>query len=377
MKQAQQKEAIPAKRKLCLASLTAGAIGAALAAWALKIDAMNNFHLGAQFSPEAAQGMIMAAIGVGVIPILAVLNGWDKWLRITWAFAVALTIIAAVASYMDRQGSEISAKKGAQDRYEQAQADAAEARKELAEAKAQAGSITEAASVEDLITMVNRHRELALTESKDRGGRGKLAKGHEEAEQAALARVPAARAKAAATERARQAQARLDAAQGETKAGPVSQNPLALAIATATGKAPEDAARILASAISIILIAMTVTMGMLVDASAKLMRTGLGFGQPAKATIPAREDQQPKRMPKEMTETARIDWFIREILRPDSLGKMMTSAQLYELFQAWWMSHTPTLPIPTQRALSLRMKDSGFTSVKVGGRMVYQDVAAA
>jgi hypothetical protein len=373
MKQAQMQEAPLAKRKLCLASLAAGAIGIALAAWALKIDAMNNFHLGAQFSPEAAQGMIMAAIGVGVIPILAVLNGWEKWLRITWTFAVALTIIAAVASYMDRQGTEISAKQGAHDRYQQAQADAVAARKELAEAKAQADAIAEAASVEDLQAMVARHRELAQTEAKDRGGRGKLAKAHEDAEQAALARVPAARAKAAAIDRAKQAQARLDAAQGETKAGPVNQNPLAIAIATATGQAPEDAARLMASVISFILIAMTVTMGMLVDASAKLMRKGLGFGEPGR-----QEPQEVARAPKPvepviLTPEQRLAVFIGQTLRREG---ETTAGQLYEAFSEWWRVNAPGELIPSQVALSRALEAAGIAKERRAGKVRYQAVAA-
>ena len=328
--------------------------------------------------------MIMAAIGVGIIPILAVLNGWDKWLRITWTFAVALTIIAAVASYMDRQGNDISAKKGAHDRYEQAQADAATARKELADAKAQADAITEAASVDDLMTMVNRHRELAATESKDRGGRGKLAKGHEEAEQAALARVPAARAKAAAAERSRQAQARLDAAQGETKAGPTSQNPLALAIATATGTAPEDAARILASVISIILISMTVTMGMLVDASAKLMRKGLGFGQPghqepepAKATAPKAARAAKSVILAAMDDNGRLDHFIRTEALPVLNKTPLSSKQLHALLEEWWMQRLPGIGTPSQRHLAERLKAAGLRSVKVRGVMTYGAALAA
>jgi hypothetical protein len=382
---AQQKET-PGKRKLCLASLAAGAIGASLAAWALKIDATNNFHLGAQFSPEAAQGMIMAAIGVGVIPVLAVLNGWDRWLRITWTFAVALTIIAAVASYIDRQGNDISAKQGAHDRYQQAQADAAAARKDLAEAKAEAAAISEGAAVADLMEIVKRERELAQVESKDRGGRGKLAKAHEDAEKAALDRVPAARAKEAATDRAKQAQARLDAAQGETKAGPVNQNPLALAIAEATGQKPEDAARLMASLISVILISMTVTMGMLVDASAKLIRKGLGFGQPGQpkpeeSPAPPQTDEhraaRKLAMLASMSDDERLDHFVATVARPFVAAKPITAKELYRILAEWWIERLPGVATPSQRKLAERMKAAELRSVKISGTMVYGADAVA
>jgi hypothetical protein len=88
-------------------------LGFGLAAWAIKVDAVNNYELGAQFSHEAAQGMVMAALALAIVPILATLGGgWDRWLRITFWVAVTLTVVSAISAYADKQGKLINATEG-------------------------------------------------------------------------------------------------------------------------------------------------------------------------------------------------------------------------------------------------------------------------
>jgi hypothetical protein len=388
MKQAKQMEAPQQKRKLCLASLSAGALGFGLAAWALKVDAMNNYELGAQFSHEAAQGMVMAALALAIVPILAALGGgWDRWLRITFWVAVTLTVVSAISAYADKQGKLINATEGEHGRYEQAQLDAAAARKEIAEARAEAATIAETASVADLQAMVDHHGTIAATEAKDRGGRGKFAKAAEEAQAAALARVPAARAKATATDRANQAQIRLDRSQDVTKSGPANQSPLAVAIAAKTGQTPAEAARSIALTVSGLLIALTILSGLLVDQSVKLIAKGLGYGQQEaqEAATGAKQVEPRVTAPKSkvamlatMSNDERLDHFIKTEASQLLTAKPISSKELYELFSVWWLSRLPGAEAPKQRKLAERMKVADLRSVKVRGVMTYgAELAAA
>ena len=376
MKQAQQKEATKAPRKLCLASLTVGTALAGIAGTAMLIDLRNNQAFGAKISPELGLVMALAAVALTALPAAAALLGrWDWRLKYGTAFAVTLTVLAAVSAYSEKQGAEILARQGAGDAYRQAQANAEAARKELAEANAEAATIAETATVADLEALVAHHRGLAQTEANDRGGRGKLAKGHEEAVEVALARVPAARAKAATTARATAAQARLDRAQGEIKAGPAEVSMLATVIAGRIGQAPEEIARAIALGTTLASIAVTLIMALLAEQATTLIMQGFGMSAVANGhQKPQEAATAPKRVePFSLTAEQRLAMFIGQALRREG---ETTAGQLYETFSEWWRVNAPGELIPSHVALSRALEAAGITKERRAGKVRYQAMAA-
>lgn len=274
------------KRQYCFGSLAVGAVLATMGVAAMRIDLINNYEFGTKISHELGLAMALAAIAVTALPSAAALLGkWDRLLRVGTAMAVLLTVLAAISAYAEKQGAEILARQGAGDAYKQAQADVAAARKAIEEGNAEAKAITETATVADLETLVAFHQGKAKEEIEKRGGPGKNSKAHEVAETEARARIPAARAKAAALARVAEAQARLDAALQATKSGPAEVSMLATAIAGQTGKAPEDIARAIALITSGFGIAMTLIMALVAEKATLLMKVGLGFSGAAAPAV--------------------------------------------------------------------------------------------
>ena len=177
------KDALSSKPKRCYGSLGVGLVLAGIAATAMTVDLRNNYGFGVKISPELGMVMGLAAIALTALPAAAALLArWDWRLKAGTAFAIFLTVVAAISAYSEKQGHEILARQSAGDAYRQARIDADAARRDVAEAKAKADSIGETASVGDLREIVRHERELAQREISDRGGRGNLAKKHEEAE---------------------------------------------------------------------------------------------------------------------------------------------------------------------------------------------------
>jgi hypothetical protein len=238
-----------------------------------------------------------------------------------------------------------------------------------------------------------RERELAQIEAKDRGGRGKNAKAHEDAETAALARVPAARAKAEALGRMNAAQARLDEAQAATKAGPAEVSMLATIIGGQLGRAPADVARSIALVTTLASIAVTLVMALLAEQATLLIMKGLALqgvgreqeaqqaGEVLRAPALPVETEKPTRVAprgrKPLTPEERIERFIAEHVKLGQLGGEIRVSEFYNEFMTWWKCHVPMQPVPKQRTLSLAMSKRGLASVKRGGVMRYEGISLA
>ena len=382
MKKAKRPEAPRQKRKLCYGRLLSGGALLGMSAGAMAIDVMNNVSYGWKTEPVLGAVFGLGAIGLTVIPMAAARDGWNMAMRAGTLVCAVVTIAAAASAYMETQGAELDHKQGASLAYETAQANAAAAGKELADARAEAAAIAEMASVADLQAIVQTARDLAQTEAKDRGGRGKLAKAHEDKVQATLDRIPEARRREAAVARAEKAQALIDAAQGEAKGGPVEVSKLGSAVARYIGGTSEEAAKQIAMAMSALAITLTVILALLAEKATKLIIAGIGTKpEPMKEeAAPDRTEERAARklaMLAAMSNQERIDHFVQTIAKPLIEAQPMTAKALYEALAQWWLERLPGIPAPSQRKLAERMKVAQLPSVKLSGARVYGAVEMA
>jgi hypothetical protein len=377
--------------KLCHASLAVGLLLGSIALAAMRIDVLNNYEYGVQISHELAGVMVLAAIGVTALPAAAALRGWDWLLRLGTAASVLLTVWAAVSAYADKQGKDILARQATSAAYEAAQADAAAARQEMSQARAEAAAIAETSSVADLEELAAFQRELIGKESNQRGGCGPNCRKAEEVLKLVFARMPAARAKEAAIARIQAAERRLDGAKGEAKAGPAEPSMLAGYIAHRTGRDAVEIARTIALATTGFAIVVTLLMAGLAHQAVSLVMLGLGVpvqivtkashpdgGEAAPARKKTR-DAAAKARARKMPKTRRpvpaeqqIAVFVRETFRP---GVELTGAEVYELFSAWWRAHCSGELMPSQSVLSVALVEAGINREKRGGKIRYSEAA--
>ena len=378
-------EAPPAK--LCYISLATGLMLAGIAGAATRIDVLNNYEYGVQISHELAGVMVLAAIGVTALPAAAALRGWDWLLRLATAASVLLTVWAAMSAYADKQGKDILARQATSDTYEAAQADAAAARQEIQQARAQAAAIAETSSVADLEDLAAFQREQMAKETRDRGGCGTNCRKAEEALSAVLARMTAARARDAVLSRARMAEGRLETAKHEAKTGPAEPSMLAGYIARQTGRDSVEIARAIALTTTAFAIIVTLLMAGLAHQAVSLIMQGRGV--PAKTALPeawqvasAKQAAQgewaeapgPKLLSTARCRTLsipseqRISAFARETFRA---GVVLTGAEVYELFATWWRVHCPGELMPSQTILSAALVEAGINREKRGGKIRY------
>lgn len=87
------------------------------------------------------------------------------------------------------------------------------------------------------------------------------------------------------------------------------------------------------------------------------------------------EAPKPMRTAKKRTLTVeeRVDLFISRHVQPGGADDSIRSGMLYEDFKSWWQCEAPDQPMPSQRAFYLAMAAKGFTSVKRGGMMRYEN----
>ena len=365
MKQALQTEA-PSKRELCYGRLFSGVALLGMAGGAMTVDLMNNVIYGWQKSPMIGAVMGLGAIGLTVIPMAAARDGWNLAMRAGTLVCAIVTIFAAASAYTEELGADIDHKQGASLAYETARANAAAARLDLDAAKTEAAAIAEMASVADLQEIVRVARDLAQTEAKDRGGRGKLAKAHEDKVQATLDRIPDARRREAALARAEKAQVRIDAAQSEAKSGPVEVSALGTAVAGYIGGTPEAAARQIAITMSVLVIVLTVILALLAENATKLIIAGWkGEERPEPVQVPA--PALPKAAaPPSLTE--RVAQFAEATFKT---GCRISGSELYIRFESWWIANFRGERMPTPAELSKLLVEKGIQRKKLGGRMQY------
>ena len=387
-------EAPPAK--LCHASLVTGLLLSGIAVAATRIDVLNNHEYGVQISHELAGVMVLAAIGVTALPAAAALRGWDWPLRLATVASVLLTIWAAISAYADKQGKDILARQAASDTYEAAQADAAAARQEVQQARAQAAAIADTSSITDLEHLADFQRQQIAKETNDRGGCGANCRKAEEALSAVFARMTAARARDAALVRAAIAEGRLESAKDEAKTGPAEPSMLAGYIARRTGRDAAEIARTIALATTAFAIIVTLLMAGLAHQAVSLIAQGLGMpvNTAAKTVLPevghatsvkqTAQGEHAEGPESKLPSTARsptpsipaeerIPAYAHETFRAST---ELTGAEVYELFAAWWGAHCPGELMPSQTFLSAALVEAGINREKRGGKIRYSRASA-
>ena len=373
--------------KLCHASLAIGLLLGGIALAAMRIDVLNNYNYGGQISHELAGVMVLAAIGVTALPAAAALRGWDWLLRLGTVASVLLTVWAAVSAYADKQGKDILARQATSAAYEAARADAATARQEMSQARAEVAAIAETSGTADLEALAAFQRELIAKESKERGGCGPNCRKAEDALKLVFARMHAARAKETAIARIQAAEHRLESAKGEARTGPAEPSMLAGYIARQTGGDAVEIARTIALATTGFAIIVTLLMAGLAHQAVSLVMRGLGVpvqiaaetlrpdgGQAAPARKKARDAAAKARAPKipktghSVPAEPQIAAFARETF---GIGVELTGAEVYELFSAWWLAHCPGKLMPSQTVLSAALVEAGINREKRGGKIRY------
>lgn len=362
------------RRQRCWASLGLGLLLAAIALAAMLIDLRNNYAFGAAISFELGLVMALAAVALTALPAAAALLGrWDNLLRAGTVLAVLLTVLAAVSAYSEKQGEQILSRQGASAAYEQALADAADARREMQSARAEAAAIAETSTPAQLRLLVTEGEAKAEREA-DRKGCGPKCEAAKAEHVALIARLGQAQAKASALARADAAQVRLDDAKVAAKGGPAEVSMLATMIAGQTGHRPEDIARTIALGTTGFSIAVTLVMALLMHQATALIMKGLAVTRQDQSTAPARmHEPRPAAQPiaaqaRPATADALIQMFIAEVFQP---GGQATAGQIYEAFEAWWSASAPGVRVPSQVALSKALVAAGLAKQKKGGRMVY------
>jgi hypothetical protein len=378
MTQAVLKEEMPAGRKLCWGSLGAGSLGLATGLAAVAVEISRNYEFGAAKGPIVGATYALFAVGLAVVPAIAQKAGWNAMLRTLFAVCMAMTAYFGVAYYSAGILAKADAAKTRMAAYRDARAEIAAAQKARDDAEAEATAIAETASVEDLLAIVARERELAQIEAKDRGGRGKLAKAHEDAEQAAMTRVPAARAKAAALARADAASARLAKARDDAKGGTVTTAPLATLIAEQTG----GNAELIASAIDLgeplFMVLGMLFFAALIDKSLSTLICGLGRREVV-AELPAapaaKLAQKAKAKPQApLSDCELIALFIGQL----RMGQgELTPKELYSHFCVFWMARASERALPSHRTLASSLTAKGVARNRRGGQTRYEVALAA
>lgn len=378
MKATDAKAAAP--RRVQWGKVFLGGLIGSLAAGATAIDVVNNHDYGVSISPAMAAVMTLAAVGLTAIPAVAAVRGWNA-LRIAGTVVCLLTsAYCAANAYAARQSAQILAAEATGRAYADARQAIETARNEAEAARKEASAIAEPMPSTELQTLYAdaKARRDAESDAK-RGGCGNICKKAEAEMPEIMARLGQAKAKERALDRAEKAEARLAEAKQTAKAGDAEPNMIASAIAARYGLDSHDVTRNIALIMSVLGIAVTLCVACYMHDAVCLLVEGIRGGEveEAKASVPAKPEAQPKRMPKAMTGEERIDWFISERIRHRVAGNFLTPTELYDLFQAWWMSHSPTVPVPSMRALSNRMKELGHSSIRRGGVRVYADMAIA
>jgi hypothetical protein len=334
---------------------------------------------------------VLAAIGVTALPAAAALRRWDWLLRLGTAASVLLTAWAAVSAYADKQGKDILARQAASAAYEAAQAEAAFARQNIRQARAEAAAINETASIADLEALAAFQRDLIAKETKDRGGCGANCRKAEDTLNAVLGRVPAARAKEAAWARVEVAERHLKSATGEAKFGPAEPSMLAGYIARQTDRDTAEVARTIALATTGFAIVVTLLMAGLAHQAVSLIMQGVGV-QPRNAAKPVRQEingiatgaktvlpaiqrsrreklsRAVRRRPDPIAPEDRMALFVRDGFEP---GGEATSDEIYLALEAWWIANAPGQVMPSPKALSKALADAGIERVKRGGKVRY------
>lgn len=280
--------------------LVVGIALAAIAALAVRVDIINNYSYGVTISEELATVMVLAALCVIVLPVVASLTHWNAFLRTSTALFVALTVWAAANAYSNKQGANIRAAEGAQQRYEDAQKDAETARKEAADARKEAAVITETGSASELADMIKQAQvkvDGLTSRAADIGRACALYKPCNEADsdlRILRDRLGKAKSKEEALARAKEADAKVKQAKGEAKDGPAEASMLATVIAKLLKLDAADIARHFAVALTILSIIGTQCAALLGGKAAGLIAGALKIRAQEASQRPAKPVRRPR-----------------------------------------------------------------------------------
>ena len=281
--------------------LAAGIVLGGMAGFAVRVDILNNWSYGMTVSEELASVMVLAAAGVVALPVVASITGWNLFLRLTATLFVALTVWAAANAYSAKQGASILAAEGAQQRYADAQKDAAVAREEASTARKEAASIAETVSSDDLAAMVTQAQSQVNDLTKRAAEMGLICASYRKCSDADAGlkalrdRHGKAKTKEEALARADKADAKVKEAKGEAKAGPAEASMLATVIARSLRADATDIARGIAIALTALSIIATQCAALLGGKAASLMS---GAVKMRSAQRVAQKQEKPKPKPK-------------------------------------------------------------------------------
>ncbi len=256
-----------------------GAALALMAIAAVRVDIVNNWEYGRTVSLELATILVLAALCVVALPTAAAILGWNRHIKLTTIVCVLLNVWSAVYAYSTKQGRAILQAQSSQQAYEAALADEKAARATLAR-------ITETGDAEELAKLqasIGTTKGTACKRPKSEAC--KLA---ETDERTITARLSDAKARD-------KAQATLEAAKGEAKAGPAEASMVATVIARQTGGDAASVARTVALVLTGLGIAVTQALALLGGHSATLIGGALKARPKRKATRNPRKKTAAKR----------------------------------------------------------------------------------
>jgi len=239
--------------------LATGAALALMALAAVRVDILNNWAYGQTVSLEMATILVLAALCVVALPTAAAVLGWSRHIKLTTIVCVLLTVWSAINAYSTKQGRAILAAQSSQQTYEAALADQTAARETLTQIK-------ETGDVEELTKLqasIDATKATACKRAKSEAC--KLA---ETDERTITARLSDAKSRD-------KAQAILDKAKVEAKAGPAEASMVATVIARQTGADTASVARTVALVLTGLGIMVTQLVALLGGHSAALIGSAL------------------------------------------------------------------------------------------------------
>ncbi|MGO8954731.1 MAG: hypothetical protein ACLPWS_20740 [Rhodomicrobium sp.] len=277
--------------------LVTGSALALMAIAAVRVDILNNWTYGQTVSIELATILVLAALCVVALPTAAAVLGWSRHLKLTTVVCVLLTVWSAINAYSAKQGAHILAAQSSQQQYEAALADQKAARETLARI-AETGDVEE---LTKLAALVEATRATACKKPKSEAC--KLA---EADERTLTARLSGAKARD-------KAQATLDQAKHEAKAGPAEASMVATVIAAHTGADASSVARSIALALTGLGIGVTQLVALLGGHASSLIGSALKARPKARAK--PRAKKKPAAKPAKSNAERQKDYRERQRLK--------------------------------------------------------------
>jgi hypothetical protein len=380
-----------------------GALALALGLFAisgsvLEIDIQNNYHQGAKFTEELGKLFAVAAIGYALFPTAAAFYGrWGAILIAATIFAGVITLPASYLAYTDGIDAQVNGVAGRQEQIARAAERKRRALADIERAEKNLAAAVEASPSATLREERNSALERVRIETEQRGGcpatvkrEGRLVQSEcakAEAKAAELLpRIAAAEAREAAERERDEARARLAKVEDVADASAPKQIPAARKLGGMLGVSPEEAAGMIAQGASVLAMAFTAVLGLVMHVATMLLMYALGWrtiieaqrdAEAQTGSAPKPKVREPKPAAKtgrpKMTAAERVAQWAAEALQPTE-GADTSAARLRELFEDWKAKRCPDLEGVTPNAFASGLKAAGYGSLKVGGVKRYLNV---